>query len=460
MQDIANSLASVIKQEINLISSKPAYTVFYDMDITVHTPKGDVKVLYPVRLDRLKDFVSRFSDVINLSFAMPTGSYEHDVVPYNDNLEVTLNLIPLMSTQDYNRLTSSKIINKRYFARLTEQTSKLVEGNTDLVINKKMLNEQEITIVTVQLVDKVVMALREKTIGTIVRQANPMDIIKYFLTEQSKNLNSGDAEDIKGVNVVDGFTQEVREHVIIPPLTRLTNLPNVVNEQVGGIYSTGFSYYFDSNWWYVYPLYDTTRYAKSDYTLTIINVPKNRLPGSEKTFRLTKNQVIIISTGKVKYEDTARSEKDSLGTVTRFIDSRKVIEGFGEQTDNKFVTDFSSNVNEAGLEPEKNDPTRQELHSGPKVTSAYNKEYSKLAQRQGSKMQVTWENSNDAVLSPGMPVRYMFLVNNKVRQLYGVLLASETLMVPINKNPKLKKMGATTVLSCFMSRDITNSKVE
>lgn len=454
-----SALDTIVKHEINKIASLPAYTVFYDLSVKIHTPKGDLDTLYAVRFDRLKDFISNFADVINVSVAMPMGMYQHDVVPYKDKIEVTVALKPLMSTTEYNRYRSGEIINQRFTARLVDQQSPLVEGQSDAISNKGVADRDIINVVTFQLIDAVNMALRTKTVGFIARDTAPMDVIKYCLTEYSKDLNSGDAEQIEGVNIVPGYTQEVREHIPIPHLTRLTKLPWLVNQIVGGMYPTGFSYYLKDKWWYVFPLYNTKRFGSSDFTLTIINIPPNRMPGSEKTFRVTPTQVIVISTGKVKYVDSSLSETDSLGNVARFIDANKVVGDFGKVEDNKFITNFGSNVVEAAIDTGPELP-KQEIHHETKITSSYNLEYSKLAERQGSKIIITWENSNDAVLYPGMPVRYMFLVNGVTHQLYGTLLASETMMVPINQNPKLKKFGATTSLSCFMSRDITNQDVE
>lgn len=461
MASIANNtLDSIMKYEINTIKSSRDKVVFYDIHATIHTPKGDLRILYVVRFDRLKDFVDRYSDVINLSVAVQSGMLAHDIFPYQDKLEVTLELLPLKNETNYTREFGKAILNQRFVARLTDHRGQLVEGNSDQVTSKYIPGSEMITVCTFQLVSKGVMALRSKTVGLIAREVSPMELIKYCLTEYSKDLGSGDVEKIAGVAVVPGYTDEIREHVIVPHLTRLTTLPRLVNQSVGGLYPTGFSYYLYGDFWHVYPLYDTTRFAQSEFTLTIINVPKNRLPGIEKTWRVTPTQIIIMSTGEVQQRDTAIAERDSLGTATRFVDARKVVEGFGEREDNKFTTNYLSNVTEATLDAEDSDPTQQAVHQEIKVTSAYNLEYTQLAERAGSKMMITWENSDDSVLYPGMPVRYMFLVNGEAHQLYGTLLAAETMMVAVNQDPVQKKFSATTALSCFMSRDVTNRSVE
>lgn len=455
-----DTLDSVMKYEIEAIKSSKTTVVYYDIQATIHTPKGDLKILYPIRFDRLKDFVDRFSDVINLSVAVQSGMLAHDIFPQQDKLEVTLQLLPLKNETMYTREMGKAILNKRYVARLTGVRGELVEGNSDQINSKYVAGREHITVCTFQLVDKVVMSLRSKTVGLIARDVRPMDLIKYCLTEYSKDLDSGDNEKISGVTIVPGYTEEVRDHVIIPHLTRLATVPKLINQAVGGMYSTGFSYYLYGDFWHVFPLYDTTRFAQSDFTLTIINVPKNKLPGIEKTWRITPTQIIIMSTGDVQQQDTSIANRDTLGTATRFVDARKVIEGFGNVEDNKFTTNFAGNVTEATLSNKDDDPTQQAVHQEIKVTSAYNLEYSALAERSGSKMMITWENSDDSVLYPGIPVRYMFLVNGKAHQLYGTLLAAETMMTPTNRDPSQKRFGSTTTLSCFMTRDVYNREMQ
>lgn len=458
--DDSISLDSVIKYELSAISNTRNYTVFWDINITLHTPKKNVPILYPLRFDRLKDYIDHFSDVLNVTLAMAGGDYAHLVYPNRENLEITIEFIPLQSTTMYTRRINGKNIKKRYIAKLTDVESDIVEANNELQANKTKANQHVIVNKTFQLIDKTIMALRSKTFGTIVRNATGMDVIRYALTALSKDLDSGDSENIKGVNVVKGYSEEVRNHIVIPHLTKLVSLPKVVNDVVGGIYPTGFSYYLRDNYWYVYPLYDNTRYAKSDKTLTIINVPANRLPGIEKTFRVSDTQVVVISTGQVKFIDTSITERDSVGDVVRFVDSRKVIEGFGKVEGNKFLADYSNNITEAVLGNKTKDPNRATIQSSTVITAAYNNEFSKLSSRNGSRALITWENSDDEVLYPGMPVRYLFTVGGEARQLYGTLHQADTVLTIMDNNVKERKFKSITVLTCFLTNDVTNRKVE
>lgn len=458
MQDEVNTLSSVMQYEIDAIFRSPLPTVFYDMEVTIHTPSKDIKVLYPEYMGRLKDFVARYSDLVNVGVTLPLGTLIHDIYPHRESLEVTLKLIPLKATTVYEKYEQGIIISARYIAKLTKTSSELAEGNTDVATNKQLANEQHLAGIELQLIDKTAIDIKSLTVGMIARKQKAIDVIKYCLTAYSKEVVNNSGQPIRGVTVAPGYSEDVREQIMIPQLTRLVDLPNNVNKSVGGIYPTGFSYYLDGTNWFVYPLYDTKRYAKSDMTLTIINVPKNRLPGTEKTFRVTATQLIVISTGAVKHNDDFEYKKGSVGNAVRFVDANKIGEGFGEVKDNKFIPSRTLNTNESAMASDDPEPVQQFFTDGQtKVTSQTNLEYSRLAEQAGSEAMITWENSNDSLIYPGMPVRYMFLANGEARQLYGTLLAAETSMTPTNNTPTKKRLSSTTVLSCFLERDVTKT---
>lgn len=459
METEVNTLESIMQYEIDEILKSPVSTVFFDIDITIHTPKKDIKVLYPESLGRLKDYVNRYSDLVNIACAIPLGTLIHEIFPYKEELEITLKLIPLRSTTTYEKYEAGVIRQTRYIAKLTEQSSKLAEGNSDVMTSRKLGDESQISSVSFQLVGKSAHDIKEFTVGFIARKVIPMDVILFALTAYSKEIVTDSGEAIKGVTIAPGYDKKEREHVIIPQLTRLVDLPNNINRSCGGLYPTGFSYYLDEAFWFVYPMFDVKRYATSDDTLTIINVPKNRLPGTEKTFRLTPTQLIIISTGEVKHQDEFEYKKGSIGNAVRFVDAKKVQEDFGKKELNKFIPSKPLNTTESAMGADDPNPVHQHVtETTTKVTGAPNHEYSRLAEQAGSRIMVTWENSNDSLLIPGMPVRYMFLANGQARQLYGTLLAAETSMVPTNNTPTKKRLTSTTVLSCFVERDITQTK--
>lgn len=455
-----STLASVIQYEIDAIKKSNHYTTCWDIEVHIHTPKATLPILYVERFDRLKDYVERFTDVVNITVAVPSGMWTRDILPHKDKLEISVEFVPIASTTQYTRLLSGERIKRRYLAKLTHEDNSMVESNSEQNSVKRKLDSESISVVTFQLVSKQVMALRAKTVGLIARKTTGMEVIRYCLTEHSKNLQSGEPEEIHGVHFVPGYTDEVREHVIVPHLTRLVSLPKVVDNAIGGLYPTGMSYYLEGNYWFVYPLFDTKRFAQAEHTLTIINVPANRLPGIEKTFRITKTQLIVISTGKVKYKDTSIAERDTYGDTVRFVDSRKVVEEFAKREDNKLQADYSKNVTEMTIDQNVKDPSRASIHTGVVVTSAYNKELTKLAMRNGTVVMITWENSNDFALYPGMPVRFMFVVDGQARQLYGTLLSAETMLYQANKDIKQQKFHSTTVLTCFLSKDVNNRQVE
>lgn len=459
MADSRSILDSIINQEIQAVASGKTYTIHYEIKAVIHTPKQDVPALFVESVDTLKDYVHHFSDVVNVSLVIPSEYYNALIYPNREKLEMTLTWNPLLNQEGFEKNVANPSTKIRYLAKLTEHSSKLVEGNHDQLSTPVTTNGGTMMTIQFQLIDPVIDALRYKTVGMIARNCIPMDFVRYCLTKFSKDLGQGIDSKIVGCNVVEGYSTEPREHLIVPHLTKLVSLPQYVNEHVGGIYPTGFSYYLRNQHWYIYPLWDMNLYAKSQRTLTIINVPSKVMPNANKTFRLTNQQVIILSTGEVRHLDTSETEKSNRGSAVRFIDSRKVVEGFGQTGGNKFVTDYGGNVVETALPPtdEYENSQRQALPDKLEVAMSYNLKYSELAERQGSKIMVTWENSQDDILYPGMPVRFIYKINDLPRQLYGTLLAVESMTRPDNQHPAEKRFRTITVLSCFVGKDPLNT---
>lgn len=464
-QDSPNTLASVMRYEINEVTRSVPNTIYFDIEAVVHTPEKDIKILYPNNLGKLKDYVNRYSELVNLSVSLPMGTFLHDIFPHKEELEITVKLKPLLTSKTYKKYHSGEIRSTRYIAKLTESSSKLAEGNTDVHTSKKHGDNHHISEVNFQLVTKTATELKDLTVGFIARQCIPMDVVILSLTKFSKYIDKEDGEPrIKGVTVASGYSTKIREHVVIPQLTRLVDLPNVVNRGVGGLYPTGFSYYLEEGYWYIYPMYDTQRYAKQEqFSITIINVPKNRMPDTEKTFRVTANQLIILATGQVKHKDIFDYDKGTTGTATRFVDANRVADNFGAVKNNRFIPSRTLNTEQITLkDSQDSNPTSQysSRDGRTKLTASKNEEMSYLAEKSLAKIMIEWQNSNDKLLIPAMPVRYMFLVNGEVRQVYGTLLAAETSTTQDNNDPVKKKFKSTTVLSCLVQRNLNPTQLQ
>jgi hypothetical protein len=171
----------------------------------------------------------------------------------------------------------------------------------------------------------------------------------------------------------------------------------------------------------VYPCFDVTRFNDTSHKLTIINIPDNHFPGLERTYKLTGDNLVILSTGKVKFRDNSNVAQLNKGNGTRFADATKIFDNFSTTKDNKTVASRGSNNSETIGQARPNGQNFVPLGIK-KITANPYIEYSALAARQGSLITMVWENANRSLLYPGMPVKIMYLDNDSIKTLYGVLL--------------------------------------
>jgi hypothetical protein len=221
--------------------------------------------------------------------------------------------------------------------------------------------------------------------------------------------------------MVKASNQKSREQIVIPHGTKLSEIAHHVHYKCGGLYSAGLGYYLQGDYWYVYPCYDTTRFAEADKTLTVINVPPNRMPGIERTYRLDGTNLVALATGKIKFRDSTNELQLNHGNGVRFVDADTLMEKFVQTTGNKAIAARGRTNSEFIAEKRVNG--KNFVASGLKPINANPYvEYSALAKRQGSLITLVWENANRALLYPGMPTKIMYLDGEEIKVLYGVLL--------------------------------------
>lgn len=443
---------SVLYREVRAIAAEGIKPVGQRWECTIHANGQDVKPLFVNWVDFDRNYVENFTDVVTVEVTISPGTHNFDVVPYKDNLEITLRRIPL--SEAGNSVDNDlEVETLRYRATLFDNKSGTLEGNNPTLNNKAVADRANAIKVKFQLQDPVIERLRMQSVGGVFRDALPTDLIRTVLGKYSKMAGDDTAVNVKGVDVSPKFNPEIRNHYVIPHLTKLTDFPKVVHELCGGVYSGGFGYYLQRNVWYLYPLYDVSRYPETKKTLTLINIPANRLVAPERSYRVTPTQVVVIATGNIKHVDNSEQLQLNYGNGVRFVDSRKVFEGFAQIDGNKATLDRSLNTNEF-VNEHRQTKLNHIVESKDRITSNYLTEYGRLAFRAGSMLQATWENSDDSQLYPGMPVKYMYVEHDTAQEMYGILIGAQTIVTSNTPGPTNHRHTSNTALTIFMDRKI------
>lgn len=398
----------------------------------VHIRVGD-EWIKPIRTDvisKQRDYLSGYADAIFLDVFMGCGDYAYVLEPNRDNFFVDVIRYPVadMGKGD----VDEEIDVKRYRGMLLTKDDPGLSDARPHASNRDDLN-QEVMDVQIQLIEENVHQLRMVTVGRTYRKTVPMDAIRSLMTDASQLIDVSDEEAVTGVDIVDGYNETVREALIVPPM-KLINLVSHIQNKEGGLYSTGAGCYLQRNKWYIFPLFDLNRIEREERTLTVLRVPPNRYTGSEKTWRLTEKQIIVIANNEIKVRDLGFNEQMSSGNAVRSTNAHNLL-SFGDTADNRININRKQNLHEFKSHDLQGDGLTNTQWSNEGATGNPFKLYSKLASQGGQFVEVSWMHANTEYLYPGMPVRLYVASNDQLEEYHGTLLGANDRYVPGRPGP-------------------------
>lgn len=438
---------TLLWDEVKRIMNDPEQPVYHMWSATIHC--GDVDVV-PIRVmayENSRDYGRSFGDAILIEVAVGAGQYNSTIFKSKDNLTVTVSKTPT-GTMDSSVTPPDDIEIKTYRGILLETTSEIVTPTREFNDDAGAMDVAGILKIRIQLLDFALEQLLSKSISFAAKNSKPGGCVRYILTKLSKEIDVKEEYAIQGVNMTDYDNTEERL-VILKTGTMLLDAPTIIHEQHGGVYSAGFAFYLQNGFWYVWPRFDVTKFKAGRPTLTIIAIPENKLPSVEKTYRMVGNNIFVILTGGLRYTDPSESLKYNKGNGTRFVDSRSVMDE-AEVEDNKLMLDPSITTTEYVGEERATGLNNVRVGAS-RITSNSFVEAGLITERQGSYIQGIWQNSDHSLLTPGMPVKYLYLKGNEVQQALGVLDAVQAYVEPIEDGLTFTRHRANTSITAFIA---------
>jgi hypothetical protein len=451
-----NIQQSEIQREISAVLADTAKSVTAKWDVTIHANGKDYVPLYVDLVETEHNFMAKWHSVQTVEVVLTLAQVEYHIIPNRSRLELTLTRTPMIEGPNPTIDPSASKSSFRYVAKLYDNTSELLTGTNPALGTEEVADRAMLKKIRIQLVNPHLDHLLKQTVGGMFRQISGVNLARLLLVEYSRTDIKDSATYIKGAQLAPNYSDKIMEHIEIPHLTPVVDVPDVIHRNCGGIYPAGFKWYLWGQHWYLFSPYDVKAYEKSKRTLTVVNVPANRLADVDRTYRVTDSQVIVLATGDMTHTDHSEQDQLNIGNGVRFINAELVTEGFMTIADNKATVDKSKTANEFII-AERPDGLNKISESPRRLTSAMYLEYGELAERLGFVVSVAWEHSNHLLLYPGMPVKFMYTQNNVAEQLFGILLGCHTFHMPTTANVKAKKLVAKTALTIFLQRDIAMS---
>lgn len=439
-----------IYREVQAVFSSGPNPVIFFWRAQIHVKRKNYNVLKVVSVQFRRNYLNNVFDEIYVDLLLGEGDYIFNIEPFRQDLEITLIKSPLNEVAGSPNLDEQPET-QRYKAISLTPSSAAIESNSVHQMNIETANRAQIKTYSFQLMDKVVEKVRTISGGGIFRNTSAALVARTLLTNLSKNLKVENEIAIKGVDLAPKFVTDVKQHIQVPQHTELTKIPKYLHEAYG-IYSSGFWYYLQKGYWYMYPTYDLTRYNQSSLTLTVINVPAQRMPNIERSYRKTQTQVIVLSTGETKFTDQAEYKALNEGNAVRFIDADNITANFVQVEGNKVAASIKENVQECVLD---NRISTNNIRQSPvQITSNVAFEKSRIAARLGSFIQTTWDNARDDLIYPGMPVKYVYETYNSVHELLGVVVGAEYFSQLDGENMNSTRHTCRSILTLFVDKNL------
>lgn len=441
---------TLLYNEFKQIANSGSKPIFALWTCEIYAGKEMVKPFRIKTIDINRNYDTEYSDIIVIETLIPEGTFNSKIRPFEDNLEIQLFKNPLgeVGTTPNQEVNTES---QRYRATIIEDGTTVIKKATPDNLDIEGADLTNLKTVYFQLVDIVSEQLRMRTTGGIFIDAIPALVLRTILGKESKKVSGAGDQIVRGVDLVEPSNNKVYKHVIIPEGTRVVDLPKYIQEKCNGIYSSGIGYYLQKGLWYVYPLYDIERYPKTPKTLTILNIPEDKFPNIERTYRVTANQVIVLSTAGLKHFDDSESLQLNEGNGVRFTDASVVVEGFGKHKPGEYVVDRKVNNTEMMFERRKTGNNHTPVARDP-ISSNPFVEYSRLARRAVTHVQMVWENSNDSLIYPGMPAKIVYENNNEVEEIEGVVLRAQHFITGQGQSMVDSRHITQTVLTLIIKR--------
>lgn len=409
-----------------------------------HTP------LQILREDTGCDFRNGYMDDHSIVLTFGMGTFSMDIEPFQDDITIILQSQPLSEVAG--TLPNSPVVTRRFRAYIADQVTSAVEATNNPVLqNKNAADLVRVVHVRFALEEPAVEQLRKMSIGTVAHSTPPYAVLQTLMTRAFQSLKLDDAEKILGMEFVRANNQEVRRHVVIPDGTALLDVPDLLQNEQGGIYSTALGFYIRHRYIHFWPLYDLARQTTAKRLLQIFVSPSRQGVMVDKTWIEQGRALMVISAGGVEVLDDSFGQLNNEGNAVRFTDARKLMTDFATVSGNKMSFDRSSNNSEFAAVAV-GDGTNL-ARRAPSATANIFLESSKLSKRAGVIVTALWRRSDPDRLVPGMAVEVHYEYRGEIRIIEGTLIGAYSSRVVAGKGLMVDRYVTNTSLNLFVDRN-------
>ncbi len=430
----------------------------YRYTVQVHTTEKDYDAIQVLSVDISRDYVNKYGDEIALSFQLPRAVYLKDFYPYRHNLEISLSRELLAAEGGYPSAASG-VETKRYKAIFLAQANYHPVGGSDHQLDEFTLNNQVPVDVHVQLLDRTLEPLRLKTVSGTFSNVKREALIQSILGGETNKIKVDGKAPLDGFDMPEPDNKEPISQIIFPNNTPVLSVPSFIQERHTGVYSSGIGNYYQSyqgkNLWFVYPLFDVERLTENKPKLIVYSVTGHQFSGMDRTFLLKDHNLHVLASDAKRYVDDGEAGQMSSGSGFRQANADALFNAPVSAQNGEAIAARAKLNTEVSIQ-NRSDGFNYAPVSTRGVSNNNYAEYSRQIMKNVARIDFIWHNARYDLLYPGMPCKYLYIDNNEVKTVRGVVAHHHTLITKGATSAGVKatdiKYAQSTYVSLIVER--------
>lgn len=415
---------SPIWLDIKSVLESSSNPIKFDFKGMLHTVDSDMPVLKIMSLDIIRDYMNNIGDVVNIEFKLPLGEYLTKLYPYRKNLEFSIKKLRLEET-DNNVVSDEVILIEKYKAVFLDNENPNYNSTSAELTDTEELNLTDTVEVKLQLMNRSLEPLRIKTLSGVFRQVTMLKLLYNLLSGESSKIKIEGKPAIDAIEIQPPSNLKQYSNIVLKAGTHVIDLPSILQKYFGGVYNAGIGNYFQTyenkKTWFVYPLFKTTEDNSKKRIAIIYSAPKEVVRETDRTYNLNGNTLSIIANNNKEFKDPSDSDYMNHGSGFRMADANAFMKKPVKVTEKGIQAvrgNLSYEVGHVSREDNLNyaPVVKQSVSSNPFI------EYSKVIARSVGRVDVIWENSNPDMLYPGMFCKFIYLKDEKIVELNGIVV--------------------------------------
>lgn len=294
---------------------------------TIHTVEKSFNSLKVTNVDIEKDFVNNYTEVILLTILLDRGTYQTQLYPYLDNLEITLTRYPQRNNSSY-QTTIQPDFKQKYKAIFLPKENDNPLGNIDemnATIGTQLLKP---VFAYFQLMNLNVEPMRLKYVSGSILGYPPEMLLSSVINHETSMIKLPTGKVIDKIDIVKPDNSANIQNLVMPSDLNILEFPTFVHE-FRGIYNSGSGTFVSgfkdpttkkiTNKFNIYPTHKSV--TKNRSLLYLYNLPHFELMYNDTTFSIKGNAIHAIGHIDQGYRESKQATELSQGMGFRMTDA-------------------------------------------------------------------------------------------------------------------------------------------